>query len=68
MLTTLGVLINASSILVLYLLVYTLFYKCKSFEKHRVHFEEYKQSNDSRLKNLVYDVNHNDQLLKHSFS
>jgi trehalose-6-phosphate synthase len=68
MLASLGVVINASSILILYLLVYTLFYKYKTFENNVHSFDDYTQMNDSRLKNLVDDINHNDQILKNSLS
>lgn len=68
MLASFGVVINASSILILYLLVYVLFYKYRSFEKNIVLFNEYINMNDNRLRNLVRDINHNDQVLKSSFS
>lgn len=68
MLASFGVVINASSILILYLLVYTLFFKYKSFEQNIVLFNEYIEMNDSRLRNLVNDVNHNDKVLKNSLS
>ena len=61
---TLGVVINASSILILYLLVYTLFYKYNDFESKVGVFNDYVHANDLRLKNLVEDINHNDQVLK----
>ena len=66
MLASFGVIINASSILILYLLVYVLFYKYKSFEQNIDIFNEYINMNDNRLRNLVDDINHNDQVLKTS--
>lgn len=68
MFETLGVVINASSILILYLLVYTLFFKYNEFELKVGVFNDYIQMNDSRLKNLVNDINHNDQVLRNIVS
>lgn len=64
--TTLGIVINASSILILYLLVYTLFSKYRSFDMKIKLFNEYMYTNDNRLKNLVDDINYNDNVLKNS--
>ena len=68
MFETLGVVINASSILILYLLVYTLFFKYNEFELKVGVFNDYIQMNDSRLKNLVNDINHNDHVLSNIVS
>ena len=68
MLSSIGVVINASSILILYFLVYVLFYKYRSFEHNINVFNEYININDNRLRNMVKDINHNDQVLKNSLS
>lgn len=68
MLASLGVVINASSILILYLLVYTIFHKSKQFENNIHAFKDHIKTNDIKLRNLVNDINHNDQVLKQILS
>lgn len=68
MFETLGVVINASSILILYLLVYTLFYKYNAFELKVGAFNDYIEINDARMKNLVQDINDNNQVIKNVMS
>jgi len=68
MFETLGVVINASSILILYLLVYTLFYKYNAFELNVGALNDYVEINDARMKNLVQDINDNNQVIKNVVS
>lgn len=68
MFETLGVVINASSILILYLLVYTLFYKYNAFDLRVGVFNDYIEINDARMSNLVKDINHNNQVIKNAVS
>lgn len=60
----LGIVINASSILILYLLVYSLFYRYRIIANDIDSVDEYMYSNEIVLKNLVRRVNANDRYLK----
>lgn len=64
MFEALGVVINASCILILYLLMYTLFYKYNAFELKIGAFNDYVEINDARMKNLVDDINSNNEVIK----
>lgn len=56
--------VNSISILILYLLVFSLFYHVDLVKHKYSHFNKYKEVNEQQIKNLVYDVNYNDQFIK----
>lgn len=56
--------INAVSILILYLLVFSLFYQLDSVKSRQSSLENKKDVTKQQLKNLISSINHNDQYLK----
>lgn len=62
--TTFFILINALSILILYLLMFSLFYQLDSVKSRQSTIESKKEISERQLKNLISSINYNDQYLK----
>lgn len=62
--TTFFIFINALSILILYLLMFSLFYQLDSVKSRQSTIEAKKEVSERQLKNLISSINYNDQYLK----
>jgi predicted PurR-regulated permease PerM len=58
------ILLNAISILILYILVFTLFYQMSDLTTRYENITDTQDVNTTQLKNLVSDINYNDKYLK----
>lgn len=62
--TTFLIFINALSILIIYLLMFSLFHQLDSVKRRQSTMEAKKDMSERRLKNLISSINYNDQYLK----
>jgi hypothetical protein len=59
-----AIVVNALSILILYALVYSVFYKINKIEERQQDTEGVNSSQDIQHKNLIRDINYNSMILK----
>jgi|UniRef100_A0A6C0BPJ8 hypothetical protein len=59
-----AIVVNALSILILYALVYSVFYKINHIEERQHEVERVNSSQDIQHTNLIKDINYNSMILK----
>jgi hypothetical protein len=59
-----AIVVNALSILILYALVYSVFYKINQIEERQQEAEGVNSSQDIQHTNLIRDINYNSMILK----
>lgn len=59
-----AIVINSLSVLILYVLVYTIFFKLVQIEENQKDIEHTNSLQDTRHDNLIRDINYNNLVLK----